>query len=225
MAKAPYVMQGYYRNPAATQAVLEDNGWLHTGDRGEFSGDGLLTLTGHKKALFKLSIGEYVVPGPIEQRLCQSPLVEQALVVGPGRKFCGLLIFVNRVALAGHARQMGLLTPPDLLIQQPQLVALYQSLVDQANATLPSWSTVKRFALVNAELTTENELLKVNHAAVGRSLDQPHLLNREALYLAFAKEIDRLYQPLSASPTVPVAASQPSELPSARPSTRPSTLG
>ena len=204
MAKAPYVMQGYYRNPEATQAVLEENGWLHTGDRGEFSADGLLTLTGQKKALFKLSIGEYVAPGPIEQKLCESPLVQQALVVGPGRKFCGLLIFPEEAALAIQARHMGIAAAAEPLIDQPEVLAMYQSLVDQANAALPLWSTVKRFQLVNA------------------SKKSLHQLSREALYSAFADEIDQLYQPLVSKPSsapitvkapaVPTAISQPSTL-------------
>jgi long-chain acyl-CoA synthetase len=192
MVKAPYVMQGYYRQPEATQAVLEPNGWLHTGDRGEFSTDGLLTLTGYKKALFKLSIGEYVAPVPIEQALRRSVLVQQALIVGPSQKFCGALIFPNIDALQRQARQMGLSTPPSLLLTQPQIVALYQSLIDQANAKLPFWSTVKRFQLVDLDLTAV----------------QPAIWSdREALYLAFAQEIEQLYQPLVAQVIAAVAQS------------------
>ncbi|MBE9078251.1 AMP-binding protein [Romeria aff. gracilis LEGE 07310] len=197
MVKSPYVMQGYYRAPVETQRVLEPNGWLHTGDRGEFSADGLLTLTGYKKELFKLSIGEYIAPRPIELALRQSPLVQQALVVGPGRKFCGLLIFPNMTVLMTQAQLMGLSMPPESLLSQPQIVAQYQSLVDQVNASLPLWSTVKRFQLINAELTVENGRLR-----------SPGQLNREALYLAFAAEIDRLYQ-LTPRKALPESARMP----------------
>lgn len=182
MVNAPYVMQGYYKAPEATQAVLE-NGWLHTGDRGQFSDDGLLTLTGCKKQLFKLSIGEYIAPSPIEAALRQSPLVHQSLVVGPGRKFCGILIFPNMPALTAHAQQLGLSTPTELLCHHPQILNIYQSLVDQTNESLPSWSRVKRFALINAELTQEN----------GRLL-APERPNRELLYRTLVEEIDKLYQ-------------------------------
>jgi long-chain acyl-CoA synthetase len=200
MVKAPYVMQGYYKNPAATQAVLEPNGWLHTGDRGEFSGDGMLTLTGCKKELFKLSIGEYVAPRLAEQALSQSPLVQQTLGVGPGRKFCGLLIFPEMAALAAQARQLGLLMPAEQLLEEPQIMAIFQHLIDQANAALPVGSTIKRFRLVNAELTIANNRLL-----------SPGRLNRDVLYLAFAEDIDRLYEALPRNLGPALAMAKPSK--------------
>jgi long-chain acyl-CoA synthetase len=193
MVKAPYVMQGYYRHPEETQAVLEPSGWLHTGDRGEFSADGLLTLTGYKKALFKLSIGEYVAPSPIEQSLRRSPLVQQALVVGPGRKFCAVLIFAKMTAVALQAREWGLLMPAEQLLKEPQVLALFQQLVNQVNALLPSGSTIKRFKLVNADVINVEMSNNFLHSFL-QSTDQ---LNREALYLAFKEEIDELYEPVS----------------------------
>lgn len=200
MVKAPYVMQGYYRNPEATQAALE-NGWLHTGDRGHFSSDGLLTITGQKKALFKLSIGEYVAPEPIEQALQTSSLIERALVVGPGQKFCGLLIFPDAAALATRAQQLGLALPIELLVEQPQIVALYQSLVDRVNASLPTWSTVKRFQLVAADSV---------EGAVGlEKCDRSSLLSsdRALLYKTFSQEIENIYNP-SQPETVPISVTE-----------------
>lgn len=185
MVKSPYVMQGYYRNVEATQAVLEENGWLHTGDRGTFSSEGLLTLAGHKKALFKLSIGEYVAPLPIEQALQKSSLVKKALVVGPGRKFCGLLIFPETTALATYAQKTGVGTSNVSLVEKPEVVSLYQSLVDSVNASLPIWSTVKRFQLLDTDkLEAKNE--------EQTSLE---ILDREVLYSIFARDIEKLYQP------------------------------
>lgn len=182
MAKAPYVMQGYYRNAEATREVLEENGWLHTGDRGQFSSEGLLTLIGNKKALFKLSIGEYVAPLPIEQTLQKSPLVQRALVVGPGRKFCGLLIFPDVTALNTYAQEMGIDVSDASLKEQPQVVSTYQALVDNVNASLPFWSTVKQFALVDVD--KEKQILSVAP-------------DRAALYEMFARDVEALYQPTS----------------------------
>ena len=204
MVKAPYVMQGYYRNQAATRAVLEENGWLHTGDRGKFSPEGILTLTGQKKELFKLSIGEYVAPLPIEQALQKSPLIERALVFGPGRKFCGLLIFPNTTALAVQNQQQGSTFSDAPLEEQPQVVSLYQSLVDNVNASLPFWSTVKRFQLVSANMlkTKREEQIPI------LDLDK-ETLDREALYSMFAEEIETLYQPIQQRPLAPVSQSVP----------------
>lgn len=198
MVKAPYVMQGYYHNPAATRAVLEKNGWLHTGDRGKFSAEGLLTLTGHKKALFKLSIGEYVAPLPIEQSLQKSPLIDRALVVGPGRKFCGLLIFTNTTALAAQAKKIGVDLSNRPLQAQPQVVLLYQSLVDGINTSLPFWSTVKRFQLIDADsLETDNE----THIS-------PVALDRDALSSVFSDDIEKLYQPAQQKRLAPKPTAQ-----------------
>ena len=186
MVKAPYVMQGYYRHPEETRAVLEEDGWLHTGDRGEFSPEGILTLTGQKKALFKLSIGEYIAPLPIEQALQKSALVQRALIVGPGRKFCGLLIFPDTTALAAHVQRIGVEISCEPLEEQPQVVSLYQSLVDSVNAALPFWSTVKRFRLINAD------------GIAAESKEQISLLtlDREVLCLMFTRDIEALYQPV-----------------------------
>jgi long-chain acyl-CoA synthetase len=195
MVRAPYVMQGYYQHPEATQAVLEPNGWLHTGDRGEFSADGLLTLTGYKKELFKLSIGEYIAPKVAEQALRASPLVQHALVVGPGRKFCAMLIFPEMIALAAQARQLGLLMPVEQCLEEPQILAIFQALINQANLSLPVGCTIKRFRLVNAELTVANHLLQSSRQLTSGQLVS-HQLNRDALYLTFANDIDKLYEAL-----------------------------
>lgn len=197
MVKAPYVMQGYYRNSEATRAVLEENGWLHTGDRGEFSPDGILTLTGHKKELFKLSIGEYVAPVPIEQALQKSSLVERALVVGPGRKFCGLLVFADTTTLALQNQRQGSTVSDTPIEEQPQVISLYQSLIDEVNASLPVWSTVKRFQLIGADVLEAKREKQISRLK----------LDREALYSMFAEEIESLYQPIQKRPLAPTSQS------------------
>ncbi|MEM9484722.1 MAG: AMP-binding protein [Cyanobacteria bacterium P01_F01_bin.116] len=131
MVKTPYLMAGYHHNPLATQTVIDENGWFHTGDFGEFSEDGVLTLRGCKKELFKLSTGKYVAPGPIESQLQRSSLVRQALLVGPGQKFCGVLIIPERSEC-----------------DVEDLQADYQALMARVNAQLAHWSTIKRFLLV-----------------------------------------------------------------------------
>ena len=182
LVKAPYVMQGYYKNPEATQSVIDEEGWLHTGDLGEFTPEGFLTITGSKKDLFKLSTGKYVTPEPLESHVRESPLVRQAVTVGLQRKFCGMLIFPNLDKLYERALTMGWhLTTADLL-QQPEIIALYQALIDDANHQLPSWSKVKRFQLVDGNLTLENGLL-----------DLSLKVKRAQVNDVFATEIDSLY--------------------------------
>ena len=175
LVKAPYVMQGYYQNPEATRAVIDSEGWLHTGDLGAFTPEGFLTITGNKKSLFKLSTGKYVSPQPLEDSVKRSPLVSQAAVVGMQRKFCGMLIFPDLAKLQEYAQTLNLsLSISELsiaeLLQHPEIIAPYQTLVDQANKQLPKWSQVKRFRLVNVDLRAIKGLLtndlKINRAQV-----------------------------------------------------------
>ncbi len=162
LVKAPYVMQGYYKNLEATHGVLDESGWLHTGDLGAFTNEGFLTVTGQKKDLFKLSIGKYVMPLPLEEHLKQSDLVKQAVVVGTDKKFCGLLIFPNLQSLCKNSQVFDCSLPIDDFLQQPAVNDLYQTLVDAANQDLPNWSKVKRFQLVSGHFTTANGLLDAN---------------------------------------------------------------
>jgi long-chain acyl-CoA synthetase len=182
LVRGAYVTLGYYKNPEATRDAIDSEGWFHTGDLGRFTEDGFLKITGLKKALFKLSTGKYIAPLPIEERLKHSPFVAQAIVVGSERKFCSLLIFPNPDALHQQALDIGIDPEIKALLQHPCITALYQALVNAANCHLPYWATVKRFKLVNAELTIENGLLN----AAGQ-------LDRATVIKVFAKEIAALY--------------------------------
>ncbi|MDJ0592812.1 MAG: long-chain fatty acid--CoA ligase [Pleurocapsa sp. MO_226.B13] len=182
LVKAPYVMQGYYKNPEATEAVIDREGWLHTGDLGEFTSEGFLTITGNKKELFKLSTGKYVTPQPLEERVKQSSLVRQAVVVGRQKKFCGMLIFPDLEQLRERARALNLYLPIAELLQQPEIIALYQTVVDEANQQLPQWSRVKGFRLLDPSFFVAEELLQAN----GK-------IDRSQVNKIFAAEIDALY--------------------------------
>jgi long-chain acyl-CoA synthetase len=182
LVKAPYVMQGYYKNPEATKAVIDEQGWFHTGDLGEFTPEGFLTITGSKKNLFKLATGKYVTPQPLEDWVKRSPLVEQAVVVGMQKKFCGMLIVPDLDKLRERARTLDWYLPDTELLQQPEVIQLYQTIVDQANEQLSRWSKVQRFQLIEAHFTLDNGLLNPNLT-----------INRAKVNEIFATEIDALY--------------------------------
>jgi long-chain acyl-CoA synthetase len=188
LVKSPYTMQGYYHNPEATRAVLDADGWFHTGDLGEFSDAGLLTLQGCKKGLFKLSTGKYVAPLPIEAQLQRSEWVRQAVVVGPQRKFCTVLIVPAWETVQRAATALTLSLPPAALLAHPAIQAHYQALLDQLNAQLPHWSTLKRFCLLGTAMSPDLFL------ADGSP-------NRPAIDHTFAATIEALYQ-ASASPSI-----------------------
>ncbi len=175
LTRGPHVMKGYFKNPAATREVIEPDGWFHTGDIGELDEDCYLRITDRKKHLFKLSTGKYVTPQPIEDALRASPLVDQAVVVGVGRKYASALVFPNADALRAFAAQKGLNAERPLLdlLREPLVVQAYQDLVAQVNGGLPRWSQVRRFALLPGELTVDNEMLtptlKVRRAKVQKA--------------------------------------------------------
>ncbi|HEY9749530.1 MAG TPA: long-chain fatty acid--CoA ligase [Allocoleopsis sp.] len=182
LVRGPCITSGYYKNPAATEKLLDAQGWLHTGDLGAFTADGFLQIIGLKKSLFKLATGKYIAPQPIEQRLQQFPLVAQAIAVGSAQKFCAALIVPDLQALHSYALGVGIDLPPEALLKHPHVLALYQALVDTANCHLPYWAIVKRFHLLNTPFTVENGLL----TATGE-------LNRTQISETFVREINALY--------------------------------
>jgi long-chain acyl-CoA synthetase len=184
LTRGPHVMQGYYKRPDKTHEVLTDDGWFHTGDIGEFDGEGFLKITDRKKDLFKLSTGKYVMPQPIENQLGSQPLVDKAVVVGSDRKFCAALIFPteDQVRVEAEARDLNPDRPFKELIREPALIDAFRSMVVDANEGLDHWSTVKRFALVPDELTIESGLLT------------PTLkVKRPEVHNTYAEEIEALY--------------------------------
>lgn len=177
LTRGPHVMQGYFKEEEKTREVLSADGWFHTGDIGAFTEDGFLRITDRKKSLFKLSTGKYVMPQPLENRLGIEALIEHAVVVGAGHKYCTALIFPEEEALRTFAKLQGLDAnqPVDALLKESTVIAHYQSLVDTANEGMDHWSTIKKFVLVAKHLTIENGLLtptlKVKRAKVRQSFE------------------------------------------------------
>ncbi|MEM1282540.1 MAG: long-chain fatty acid--CoA ligase [Chlamydiota bacterium] len=93
LVKSPLVMQGYYNEPKATKEVFTEDGWLRTGDKGAIDQDGIVSILGRLREMYKTSTGEWIAPIPIEQELCKAPLIDIAMVVGNDKKFASCLIF------------------------------------------------------------------------------------------------------------------------------------
>jgi long-chain acyl-CoA synthetase len=182
LAQTPYKMQGYYQNPAATEAAIDAAGWLHTGDLGAFTAAGFLQITGHKKNLFKLSTGKYIAPQPIEQQLKRSPLVKQAIMVGAQRKFCTLLIFPDLDNLCPQAEDMCLALSLEKMLQHSKITAIYQVLINEVNQNLPDWSKIKRFRLLHLTLAIEEGETKPTLTIRRDRIDQIFAAEIEALY-------------------------------------------
>lgn len=154
--KGPSVMIGYYKRPELTAETII-NGWLHTGDIGVFEDGKFLKITDRKKELFKTSGGKYVAPQPIENKMKESPFVEQMMVVGAEQKFVGALIVPSMPNLKEWMRQKNIpfITNEDA-VNNPEVLNLYRELIDSFNKFFNHVEQIKRFELLPDEWTIES---------------------------------------------------------------------
>ncbi|MBT8399271.1 MAG: long-chain fatty acid--CoA ligase [Rhodothermia bacterium] len=183
LTRGPHVMVGYYRDEEKTGEVIDPDGWFHTGDIGHFNDEGRLVITDRKKDLFKLSTGKYIAPQPLENKLNKSDLIDQVVILGPGRKFCGALIFVNVEAVRNLGRRYAIETEDeDELLRHHRIVSVFQSLIDEANRGLHHWETVKQFRLLHADVSVESGLLTPTLKVKRREVTERYADVIEALY-------------------------------------------
>jgi long-chain acyl-CoA synthetase len=151
------IMDGYHNNPEATAEVLDMQGWFHTGDIGELDDRGFLRITDRKKDLFKTSNGKYVAPSTIEamfKGIC--PYVAQLVVYGADRNFVSALITLDPEAIDGWARQNGMTGKSYAeVVTSPQAREMVQGYIDELNLGLNRWEQIKRFTILDKDLTIE----------------------------------------------------------------------
>jgi long-chain acyl-CoA synthetase len=153
LARGPNVMAGYYNKPEATAAVLRD-GWFATGDIGALDAEGYLKITDRKKDLLVTSGGKNVAPQPIENILKRSPLVAEAVVLGDRRRFVTALVVPDFAALERRLQALGRpLASHAELVARPDVIALYQEVIDALNHDLSPFERIKRVALLPEEFT------------------------------------------------------------------------
>jgi long-chain acyl-CoA synthetase len=155
LTRGPHVMQGYYRNEAATREALRD-GWFHTGDIGHLDPDGYLVITDRLKDLLVLAGGKKVAPQPLEKQLRSSIWVAEVVLIGDRRPYVTCLIVPDFAALEAEAKTRGwTVTPRRALLGRAEVQSLYQGEIDRLNAGLAPFEQVKRFALLERELSQE----------------------------------------------------------------------
>lgn len=155
MVTGPCVMKGYYKRPDLTAETMRDE-WLLTGDIGVWDDNKFLKITDRKKELFKTSGGKYVAPQPIENKLKESPFVEQVMVVGSERKFVGALIVPSFATLKEWMREKGIpYTTNEDVIHHPKVLELYRELVESFNKFFNHVEQIKKFELLPMEWTVE----------------------------------------------------------------------
>ncbi|MGB7868350.1 MAG: AMP-binding protein [Mycobacterium sp.] len=151
------VMAGYHHLEKATAEALSDDGWLSTGDQGSIDDDGFLKITGRIKELFKLSNGKYVAPPAIEAKfatLC--PYASQFMVFGEGRNFAAALVTLDADSISGWAKDHGLRdTSYEELTESEAVHEMIDEHVKKLNASLNRWETIKKWAVLDHELSVE----------------------------------------------------------------------
>jgi long-chain acyl-CoA synthetase len=153
--KGPSVMMGYYKRPDLTAETLIE-GWLHTGDIGVFEDGIYLKITDRKKELFKTSGGKYVAPQPIENKMKESPFIEQIMIVGAEKKFVGALIVPSFSHLKEWFKKQGTTgLSNEEMIQNKAVIDLYKKTIEEYNVSFNHVEQVKQFRLLPAEWTIE----------------------------------------------------------------------
>ena len=155
LCKGPNVMMGYYREPEYTREVIDEDGWLHTGDIGIMVEGKYLKITDRKKEMFKLSNGKYIAPQVIENKLKESQFIEQVMVIGENQKFASAIISPNFNYLHKWAMLHSIDFRDNAELVQSQTVAnRYQRVVNEMNKVLGQTEQIKRFRLVCEEWTS-----------------------------------------------------------------------
>ncbi|MDP4261699.1 MAG: long-chain fatty acid--CoA ligase [Bacteroidota bacterium] len=155
LCKGPNVMMGYYKRPDLTAEAVTD-GWFHTGDIGMMTNTKFLKITDRKKELFKTSGGKYVAPLPVENKLKESPFIEQAMIVGSERKFVGALIIPAFPVLREWTRKNNIpAVTNEELIRHPKVIELYKDVVENFNTYFNHVEQVKKFELLPNEWSVD----------------------------------------------------------------------
>jgi long-chain acyl-CoA synthetase len=177
LVRGPSVMKGYFNRPEDTREVLSEDGWFSTGDIGYLDQDNFLYITDRKKDIIVTAGGKNIAPQNIENLLKLNRFVEQVCVIGDKRKYLTALVIPSFPDLEAFAKEHGIPTENrDALVKDPHVLKLFQDAVDEVNAHLARYETVKRFEVLPVEFTQETgELtptLKVKRKVVSKKYQE-----------------------------------------------------
>jgi long-chain acyl-CoA synthetase len=184
LIRCPWVMRAYRGRPEETAEALDAEGFLHTGDVGHLDADGFLTITDRKKDLIKTSGGKYVAPTDIEGRLkALSTVISQVLVHGDRRNYITALVTLDALAISRWASENGRDGEgPDALARAPEVRNLVQRAVDQLNAGLPRFASVKRFAIMPREFSEAEGEVTPSQKLKRKAVEQRYRADLDAMY-------------------------------------------
>jgi len=184
LLRGPHVFIGYWADPEGTAAILDAEGWLHSGDLGALDDDGYLTITGRKKEILVTAGGKNVAPAALEDRLRAHWLISHCIVVGDAKPFIAALITIDPESLAAwkSLRKKDSDVLMSDLVTDPDLIADVQAAVDEANSAVSHAEWIRKFRLLPADWTE-------GHGHLTPSMK----LRRTVIMDEFAEEIAGLY--------------------------------
>ena len=152
LSKGRNIFLGYLKDEANTKIAIED-GWLHTGDLGEWNSAGLLRIVGRKKEIMKTSGGKMIAPVPIEEKLKEATFISQACLVGDNRKYLSALITLSESALHDLMAKPG--GTKDGVVTEVEILAQVQGQFDRVNKSLASFEQIKKFTVLDREFSVD----------------------------------------------------------------------
>ncbi|CAB4530337.1 MAG: AMP-binding protein [Actinobacteria bacterium] len=183
LLRGPIVMQGYWQNEAANAEVFDGERWFKSGDLGKLDDDGFLYIVGRKKEIIVTAGGKNVAPAVLEDRLRSHPLISQCMVVGDNQPFIAALVTIDPDALkawvVNHKKDGASIND---LINDPDLIAVVQTAVDEANKAVSKAESIRKFTI-----------LPVDFTIAGGHLTAKLSVKRHVVAKEFAQEIDALF--------------------------------
>ena len=157
LIKGPNVFMGYYNKPELTAEVIDEDGWLHSGDLGEIDDEGFLSITGRKKDIIITAGGKNISPAPMEGIISQCPLVSHAVVVGDGKPFVSALIELDPDMVRSWIKNKGMdeNLPMSEIATNDAVRSVIQQFIDQANSTVSRAESVRKFVILQDEFTQD----------------------------------------------------------------------
>jgi long-chain acyl-CoA synthetase len=157
-----------------TKEVIDEDGWFHTGDLGKMEGD-FLRIVGRKKEIFKTSFGKYVSPQLVENKMLESPFIDQIMVLGEHQKYVAAIVVPNFDYLkswcaVNHVQY----TTPQEIIKEPHVRKKYKSEIDHVNKTMGATEQVKSFELIDKEWTQAGGELTASLKLKRRVIEERH---------------------------------------------------
>jgi long-chain acyl-CoA synthetase len=184
LIKGPVVMPGYRNQPDKTKETIDDEGWLHTGDVGEFDEDGYLKIVDRKKELIINAAGKNMSPANIEAVVkASSPLIGQCIAIGDARPYNVALITLDPDAAPGYAQQLGIEDgSPENLAKQDAIREEVQKGVDAANERLARVEQIKKFTILPTDWEPGGDELTPTMKLKRKPISEKYKDEIEALY-------------------------------------------